>query len=298
MHIHKIGGGLGKGRQAIVVLRLDELEGSSRFLPLLDVLAAYQKVTHTMVDALEGGYFLKVRKRRANSASAAGQRYCLYMTGEVLYLVCQGQEEERRVQALFEGACDAFASAGHGLCHFLQDLLAEDAALLQELERAMAQLEEEVLAGGGGQFHKQVTPLRRELLHLHTYYQGLMEVGECLASDELGLFEEEVEAKLARFFGKARRFRDWVEVLRQFVLQVQDIYQGQLDSHQNDIMKGLTVLTTIFFPLSLVSSWYGMNFTYMPEVGWKYGYLFVVALSVLLVGTSIWWFGKKGYFDK
>ena len=61
-------------------------------------------------------------------------------------------------------------------------------------------------------------------------------------------------------------------------------------------MKVLTIVTTIFLPLSLLAGWYGMNFAYMPELSWKYGYLFVIALSLGIIAFCLILFKKKKYW--
>ena len=62
-------------------------------------------------------------------------------------------------------------------------------------------------------------------------------------------------------------------------------------------MKVLTVLTAIFSPLTLITGWYGMNFSVMPETTWKYGYLFVMLICVIVVAAEIIYFKKKKWFD-
>lgn len=58
-------------------------------------------------------------------------------------------------------------------------------------------------------------------------------------------------------------------------------------------MTVLTVVTTIFMPLTLIVGWYGMNFRFMPELQWKWGYPVVITISVLIVSGSLWFFKKK-----
>lgn len=58
-------------------------------------------------------------------------------------------------------------------------------------------------------------------------------------------------------------------------------------------MKIFTVVTVLVLPLSLLTGWYGMNFTGMPELGWKYGYPAVIAVSALIVAGLVWYFKRK-----
>ena len=73
--------------------------------------------------------------------------------------------------------------------------------------------------------------------------------------------------------------------------------QTQIDIRQNEIMKILTVVTTIFMPLTLIAGWYGMNFKNMPELDAKYGYIVVSAICLAIVAVEVWIFRKKKWFE-
>ena len=83
------------------------------------------------------------------------------------------------------------------------------------------------------------------------------------------------------------RYRDNVQLLRDRLTQAQQSYQAQLDYQLNKSMKTLSLVTTICLPLSLIADWYGMNFTAMPELKWRYGYLYVIGLSAAVVSLTI-----------
>ena len=76
-------------------------------------------------------------------------------------------------------------------------------------------------------------------------------------------------------------------------MQIRDLYKAQLDIKQNKIMTILTVVTTIFMPLTLIAGWYGMNFRYMPELERPMAYPVVIAVSVAIVVFSLIFFRKK-----
>ena len=87
-----------------------------------------------------------------------------------------------------------------------------------------------------------------------------------------------------------------MEIMREYAMEIWEIYQSQISIRQNDIMKILTIVTTIFLPLSLLAGWYGMNFEYMPELHWRYGYVGVLAAAVLIVIFSMILFRRKRYW--
>ena len=89
-----------------------------------------------------------------------------------------------------------------------------------------------------------------------------------------------------------RRY-DYASSIRDHTMQVRDLYNSQLEDHQNRTMTLLTVITTIFMPLTLLAGWYGMNFRYMPELEWRYSYPVVIVVSVVIVVFCLILFKKK-----
>jgi hypothetical protein len=92
------------------------------------------------------------------------------------------------------------------------------------------------------------------------------------------------------------RFHDLVESLRDIVTGTMDIYLNSTSLRLNEVMKALTIVSTIFLPLSFVAGVYGMNFDFMPELHWQYGYLLVWLLFIFIV-TGSWPFlsGRGGF---
>ncbi len=93
-----------------------------------------------------------------------------------------------------------------------------------------------------------------------------------------------------------RRLTEEIQFLYEELVHIREALDAALSYEQNRIMKVFTTVTTIFMPLSLIAGWYGMNFAWMPELDWPYGYLFVVVLSVLVILVCIWFFKKKKLF--
>ena len=92
------------------------------------------------------------------------------------------------------------------------------------------------------------------------------------------------------------RLREESQLLRESCTQVQSLFQAEIDIRQNRIMQILTIVTTIFLPLTLLVGWYGMNFAGMPELTWKYGYPVIVVVSIVIVGISLWVCKRKKFW--
>ena len=114
-----------------------------------------------------------------------------------------------------------------------------------------------------------------------------------LEENENGFFSEENLRYIHLFMNLMARRHDSAVSLREHTMQVRDLYNSQLDVRQNRTMTLLTVITTIFMPLTLIAGWYGMNFVFMPELAWKWGYPVVIAVSVAIVIFCLIFFKKK-----
>ena len=179
--------------------------------------------------------------------------------------------------------------------NFLELLIDKDLLYLEELENRIAKMESTILNGEITHFNHTLMDFRKELLTLHYYYSQLVEVGEVLGENENDFFNEHNLRLFDFFTRRVSRLQSNVQMLREYALQVREEYQSQIDIKQNNTMRILTVVTTIFLPLTLIAGWYGMNFTYMPELRWKYGYPLVIAISLAIICLSIWICKKKKF---
>lgn len=187
-------------------------------------------------------------------------------------------------------------SPGRFFCEFLEQLLVRDLHHLEELEDQLSQLEDGVLAGKLEGFNTVLSPLRKQILVWLRYYTQLDGVACELESNESGLFSSEEQQMFHMLEKRLTRLRDEAQLLREYCLQVRELFQAELDIRQNRIMKILTIVTTVFLPLSLVAGWYGMNFTGMPELEWDYGYPAVIVGSVIVVLLTLWIMKKKKFW--
>lgn len=174
-------------------------------------------------------------------------------------------------------------------------LLAGDLREMDELDVRVTKLENAVLSGAPGDFHHKLMALRREVTgYLRCYaqmedmlYKFLENGNDYFTQEDLRLFQL-LRERMGRFHSQAQD-------LREHCLQVWELFQAELDLRQNRIMKILTVVTTVFLPLTLVVGWYGMNFS-MPEIQWEYGYPMVIAVSILVVLVTVWICKKKKFW--
>jgi len=177
----------------------------------------------------------------------------------------------------------------------LHRLTSMDNVIIKEIETRIAFLEEQVMKESGKDFTKEIIELKKQLLFLERYYEPLLDIAEGLGQNENGLLEESALRYFNILRNRIERLNNNVLHLRDYVTQVREAYQAQVDISLNHTMKLFTVITTVFLPLSLIAGWYGMNFKYMPELSWVYGYPFAFALSAAVVVISLMYFKKHHY---
>jgi len=180
---------------------------------------------------------------------------------------------------------------------FLEALIANDFKYIEDKGNELTALEEEVLKDNVDEdFSMNLLHLKKELLTMHNYYEQLLDITEALEENENDIFDSEDLRYIANVANKIIRLREDADSLSSSVNHLQDAYSSFLDSKLNQTMKRFTVITSIFFPLTLIAGWYGMNFKNMPEVDWRFGYLYVILLSALVVGVLMFIGRKRKWF--
>lgn len=177
------------------------------------------------------------------------------------------------------------------LYNYITGIISRDIEMLGNYERQIMVLDEEVSADDFQKYKEQSALLRKQLLTLREYYDELRDLGKQLEEDENRFFSK----KYLQYFGtvsdRADRLMNRTVHLLDYMGQIRDTYNQKVSEAQNKNMEFLTIVSTIFFPLTLITGWYGMNFENMPEL--KNGYPHVIALSLIVVAVIIFIFKKR-----
>ncbi len=215
-----------------------------------------------------------------------------YLDESRLLLIGEGGELRGTVEKIRDDV-PAGCSLNEFFLLLLNELIEDDVLYLQKLEERLEQVEEEVLKKAPEHFDKLLLDYRKRLSESRAYYGQLANIGDYMQINP----GEEQRAGAGMgwelFTHRTERLHDYVETMREYLQQIRELYQTQIDIEQNRVMTFLTVVTTLFLPLSLIAGWYGMNFPHMPELRWRYGYPAVIVLSVLVVLAEIRYFKKK-----
>jgi magnesium transporter len=160
-------------------------------------------------------------------------------------------------------------------------------AVLEDLGEQIDDVEEEVVEAPTSSTLRTVHLLKRELIFLRKSVWPMREVVNTLLRDESALVKDETKIFLRDLYDHTIHVIDTVETLRDIVAGMLEVYLSSVSNKLNQVMKVLTVMSSIFIPLTFVAGVYGMNFQYMPELQWQYGYpavmcgMLVVAVALL-----------------
>lgn len=177
----------------------------------------------------------------------------------------------------------------------LKQITDDDLLYLLHIESEIEQMEEEIEEGTAGDFFSTLTKRRQKLSELNAYYMQLRGIGEIFQSDICQPIISNGQ-EWDRFIQRAERLQSHVQLLRENLMQLRELFQSVQDAQRNRIMGIITIITTIFFPLSLLAGWYGMNFVNMPELKWEYSYPLLIAAVIVIVTAEIIYFKKKKFF--
>lgn len=184
-------------------------------------------------------------------------------------------------------------TVAHCLFEFLKLLVKDDLTYLADVEDRMEDVEEQILDRRGDVANRKMLGFRRRLLRIDTFYQQLVDMTGTIGDNENKLLSDE-EARLFHSLEKTvERLLKRSQTLKEYSLQLRELYQTQIDIQQNDTMQWFTVITTLFAPLTLITSWFGMNFADMPGIDWPWGYPLMIAVCVLIVVVELLIFRRK-----
>ncbi len=216
-----------------------------------------------------------------------------------LFVVVKIIDKEDSIRQMFLDAIGRFrqnATMEKVIYGVLERLLSSGNRGLVMTERQIIAMEREVVNGKvDSELNTEIFDLRNRLSTLKNYYEQLIDIGESLQENENDLFEEEDLRYFKIFTDKSERLSNNTQLLCDNLIHLREAMDATLNYNLNNTMKLFTMVTIIFQPLTLIVGWYGMNFKYMPELGWRFGYLYVIVLSIVVVGAILYWFKKRKF---
>lgn len=219
-----------------------------------------------------------------------------YLDQEEFLLVSDQKMKSDLRREVERNSFDSMETPPQFLAGFIEYLIKEDVIYLQNFEERLSKMEEHLIHKEMKRFDVQILNIRKELLILDSYYQQMMDLCGILQENRNHLMTEQECRVFEIQAARVERLHDSTHILKEYSLQLRELYQSRMDERQNKVMQMLTVVTTIFMPLTLIAGWYGMNFTNMPELSSKYGYPIVIAISIGMILLEVLWFKWKKWF--
>ncbi len=142
---------------------------------------------------------------------------------------------------------------------------------------------------------RKIHDIKRELLSVRRAIWPQRDLLNTLLRDESPHVTKETRVYLRDTYDHAVQVMDMVETFREIASGLMDLYLSGVSNRMNEIMKVLTVISTIFLPMTFIAGVYGMNFEHMPELKWKLGYPMAVAFMALSVGGLLFYYWRKGW---
>ena len=179
------------------------------------------------------------------------------------------------------------------LYDFLEQIVSKDLRLMEQYERELDTLEDRIAEDEDPSYLHAVNEIRGNVRDLRIHYAQMIDFSQELEENENGFFDEDNIRYFHMFTNRVERLYSIAGYLRDFTEQLGDVYHLQLEAKQNRIMTVLTVVSTIFMPLTLITGWFGMNFRYMPELESPWAYPIVILISIVIIVASLIYFKKK-----
>lgn len=166
---------------------------------------------------------------------------------------------------------------------------------LENFACSIEKLEEDVVSGDGADLLQRIHSLRNEMLGFRRAVWPLRELAGNLARTGNTAFSKEVGPYLRDLYDHAIQVIETAESLRETLTGLLDTYLSSVNNRMSQVMKVLTVIATVFMPLTFIAGIYGMNFEHMPELHKPWAYPLVLALMIFLGTGMIAFFRKKGW---
>ncbi|MBL7179434.1 MAG: magnesium/cobalt transporter CorA [Desulfobacterales bacterium] len=167
--------------------------------------------------------------------------------------------------------------------------------ILETLGETIETLEDELLENPGRETLHTLHEMKREMIYMRKQIWPIREIINTLIKSESPLINESTRVYFKDIYDHTIQVIDTIESYRDFLAGMLDIYLSTVSNKMNEIMKVLTMIATIFIPITFIAGIYGMNFKYMPELEWRWGYFLLWGIIAVIVAIMIVFFKKRDW---
>jgi magnesium transporter len=281
---------------------LEELGGCYRLHPLVleDILNTEQR---PKLDD-HGDYLfivLRMLHFQEMQREIAAEQVSLILGNNYLISLHENDQDVFEVirERLKDGKSRIRRSGADYLAYSLLDLIVDNYfVILEDLGEVIEDLETEVVSTPTPATLSQIHRLKRHMIMLRKSVWPLREVVSRLERSESVLIKDPTILYLKDVYDHLIQIIDNIETYRDILSGMLDIYLSSISNRLNEVMKVLTIIATIFIPLTFIAGVYGMNFKYMPELEWYWGYFSVLLLMALVSLIMVMFFRSKGWIGR
>ncbi len=170
--------------------------------------------------------------------------------------------------------------------------------IVDRCEESLDRIDEELTGNRQTTGVHDIHQMRSDLLFMHRALRPHREMVNQMLRDPNDYFRPETEMFLRDCYDHIFQLSEAIETNRQICSDLRDFHLTSLSNRTNEVMKTLTIISTIFIPLGFIAGLYGMNFAYMPELQWRGGYFAILAVMAVIAISLLGWFWKRGWFSK
>jgi magnesium transporter len=167
--------------------------------------------------------------------------------------------------------------------------------ILENLSEKVEFLEEQLITSPESNSLMMINRLKREVLLLNKSIRPLKNIIDLLRVDDSGLIADKMSIFLRDLYDHTLQVTDTIESMREILTEMLSIYLSSVSNKMNSVMKVLTIIATIFIPLTFLAGIYGMNFEWMPELGWHWAYPGLLGLMVVIGVAMVLYFKRKDW---
>jgi magnesium transporter len=168
--------------------------------------------------------------------------------------------------------------------------------MVEKFSRRIEELEDLLIDNPVENRIAEIHNLKNNLLTARKYIIHLREAIMSLLNEEPEQIRDDNYKYLQDLLDHIKFVYESIETFREDQKSLMELNNSNMNNNLNQVMKTLTIIATIFIPLTFVAGIYGMNFEYMPELGWKYGYAGVWGIMIILSALMIWYMKRKRWF--
>ena len=282
------------GKQFVAVMTAEEWKTERERLHMaIELDPTARAITSTKAEANYGSLTGTFRILNRSDLLGHEKRFAFAMDERGLVFIDGHGTAKKMIETIAQTKRWPEPSMERFLYDFLEQIIDGDLAIIEKYETELDGIEDAILSGSTEESLPRVNRIRSIVRMLITHYDQLTDMVQELEENENGFFIEDNLRYIHLFMNRMDRLCSRAASLRDHALQVRDLYREQLEVRQNRTVTLLTVVTTIFMPLTLIVGWYGMNFRYMPELDSPLGYPAVIVLSIAVIIGMLVFFKKK-----